>query len=76
MKFSLKQKALLITTAMIGGSVLLVGAIAFILQNVPADTIANAFAFGFVSWMVYLLYSITLNRLEYQETLKKLNEKG
>ena len=76
MKLSLKQKALLITAALISGSVLAVGAITFVLQNVSADTIANAFVLGFVSWMFYLLYSITLNRLEYQETLKKVNEKG
>jgi len=76
MKLSLKLKALLITFGLIGGSLLSVGAIAFVLQNVPAETIANAFGFGFIAWLVYILYAITLNRLEYQETLKKLNEKG
>lgn len=76
MKLSLKLKALLITFGMIVLAIVGAGAIAFVLQNVPAETIADAFGFGFISWLVYLLYSITLNRLEYQETLKKINEKG
>ena len=74
MKLSLKQKALLITIAIIGGAFLSVGAITLVVQNVPAETIANAFGYGFIAWLVYLMYGLTLSRLEYQETLKKLNE--
>jgi len=74
MKLSLKLKALLFTFGMLGCSLIGVGAIVFILQTVSAEVIANVFMFGFVGWMVYILYTITLNRLEYEETLKKMKE--
>lgn len=74
MVLTIKQKALLITAGMIAGAFLAVGALVLILKNVPAEVIGNAFLAIFVSWMIYLLYQITLNRLEYQESLKKLSE--
>lgn len=74
MVLTIKQKALLITASMIAGVFLLASAFIFILQNVPAETIGNVCLLGFVSWIVWLFYQITLNRLEYQETAKKLNE--
>jgi len=75
MKLSLKLKALLITFGMLALSIAGAGAVVFVLQNVPAETIANAFGFGFIAWMVYLLYAITLNRLEYNEKLKEFAKK-
>jgi hypothetical protein len=76
MKLSLKQKALLFTLGMLGLSFIGVGAIVLILETLPAEVIAKVFMFGFIGWFVYLLYCITLSRLEYEETLKKINEKG
>ncbi len=74
MTLSLKQKAMLITAGIIAsafaGSLL----VAFIVANVSAETIGYVCGIGFCSWFVYLFYAITLNRLEYQESLKKLSE--
>lgn len=74
MKLSLKQKALLVTLGILGCSFIGVGAIVFILETVSAEVIGKTFVLGFIGWMIYLLYSITLSRLEYEETLKKLKE--
>ena len=75
MKLSLKQKALLITTGLCAGAIIVANLIRFIIQNVSTEVITNAIGFGFIGFFGYMLYQITLNRLEYQETLKKLNEK-
>jgi len=75
MKLSLKLKALLFTFGILGLAFAGVGAIVFVLHTVSAEVIIDAFMFGFISWLVYILYCVTLNRLEYQETLKKINEK-
>jgi len=76
MKLSLKQKALLMTTGMVAGAIIGVNLIKSIIENVSTEVLTNAIGLGFVGFFGYMLYSITLNRLEYQETLKKLNEKG
>jgi hypothetical protein len=72
---SLKQKALLQTLGMF--ALVIVGSVAvsFILANVSAATIANAFGVGAIAFLGYLFYNVTLSRLEYNETLKKMTEK-
>ena len=75
MKLSLKQKALLITLAVLVGTIAGSFALAFILVNVTAETIGNVFMGGVLGFFVYLFYSIILNRLEYQESMKELNKK-
>jgi hypothetical protein len=75
MKLSLKLKALLITTGMFAGAIIVVNLIRFIFQNVSIEVLINVAGTGIIVFFMYMLYQITLSRLEYQETLKKLNEK-
>jgi len=76
MKLSLKQKALLTTLGLLISIFLGAGLVVLIFENFSAQVIGNVMAGGFLAWVVYLLYCITLNRLEYEETLKNLNKKG
>ena len=72
---SLKQKALLQTLGMFALVIVVSYAVAFILANVSAATIANAFGVGAIVFLAYMFYNLTLSRLEYNETLKKMTEK-
>jgi hypothetical protein len=49
--------------------------VAFIIANFSAIVLFNALGLGLFAWFGYLFYSITLSRLEHQETLKELNKK-
>jgi len=71
---SLKIKALLHTIAIISVAVLTASGVSFILNHVSTETVLNALGFAVVGMFVYLLYSITLSRLEYNEKLKELKE--
>ena len=71
---SLKIKALLHTIALMSVAVLAASGVSFILNHVSTETLLNAFGFGFVGAFVYLFYSITLSRLEYNEKLKEMKE--
>ena len=75
MKLSLKQKAVLITTGMISSIMLGSLTVTFILQNVSAEIITNFVGAGLVAFLIWAFYGVVLSRLEYNETLKKLNEK-
>lgn len=76
MKLSLKQKALLITTGLFAGAIFTAHLVTFIIQNVSTEVLADVAGGGIIGFFLYMLYQITLNRLEYKETLKKLNEKA
>ena len=75
MTLSIKQRALLITLGILGCAIAGSLAVAFIFANVSAAVIGDVVGAALIGWFVYLLYAITLNRLEYQETLKKLTSK-
>lgn len=75
MKLSIKQKALLVTFGLLGSMILGSGLVVLILQNVSTQFIGNTLGAGFLAWVVYLLYCITLNRLEYEESVKNLSKK-
>lgn len=70
MKLSLKLKALLITTGMIAGAIIGVNLIKFIVQNVSTEALVNIAGMGICGFFVYMLYQITLSRLEYNEMTK------
>ena len=75
MKLSLKQKALLQTVGLFALSLVGAAIVAFIIANFSAIVLFNALGLGLFAWFGYLFYSITLSRLEHQETLKELNKK-
>jgi hypothetical protein len=70
---TVKQKALLQTAGIIavivGGSV----GISLILQMLTPNQIITGFAVLSIAALAYSMYGVVLSRLEYQETLKKLN---
>lgn len=74
MKLSLKQKALLMTIGILSSIVIGSLVVTFIIANVSAQTIINAFILGSLSLLIWAIYGIVLSRLEYQEKLKELNE--
>jgi hypothetical protein len=75
MKFTIKQKALLTTFGMLISIFLGSGLVILIAENFSAQTIGTVLGMGFMSWVVYLLYCITLSRLEYEESVKNLSKK-
>jgi hypothetical protein len=76
MKLSLKQKALLQTLGMFALAMVAAVAVAFVVANVSTIVLFNVLGVGAFAWFGYLFYSITLSRLEHQETLKQINEKS
>jgi FtsH-binding integral membrane protein len=72
---SLKQKALLQTIGMFALVIVVSYVVTFILANVSAATIANAFGVGSIAFLAYMFYSVTLSRLEYNAKLKEMTEK-
>jgi fatty acid desaturase len=75
MQLSLKQKALAQTLGLFALAIVGAVAVAFIIANFSAIVLFNALGVGLFAWFGYLFYSITLSRLEYNETLKKMTEK-
>ncbi len=71
---SLKQKALLITLGLFALAAVAGYTVGFILANVSTQTIINALAIGFFVFFGWVLYGVTLSRLEYQESLKELKK--
>lgn len=76
MQLSLKQKALLQTLGVFALAIAASVAVAFIISNFSAIVLFNALGVAAFTWFGYLFYSVTLSRLEHQETLKQLNKKG
>ena len=72
---TLKQKALLITFGLLISIFVGSGLVVLIFKNFSVQIIGNIIGIGFMSWVVYLLYCITLGRLEYEETIKNLHKK-
>ena len=75
MNLSIKQKALLQTLGLFALAIVVTSIVSFILMYVSTKVLLNAIGIGIFVWLAYMFYSITLSRLEHQETLKKLNEK-
>ena len=70
---TVKQKALLQTAGIIA---IIIGSsvgISLILQMLTPDQIINGFAVLSIAALAYSMYGVVLSRLEYEETLKKLN---
>jgi uncharacterized membrane protein len=75
MTLSLKQKAILATAGFIASVVAGSFAITYILQNVSAETLGFIGGGAMCAWFVYIFYSITLNRLEYEQKLTEITRK-
>jgi len=75
MQLSLKQKALFQTIGLFALAIPVAMIVTFIVSNVSTVVLLNVLGVAAFTWFGYLFYSITLSRLEHQETLKKLNKK-
>jgi hypothetical protein len=72
---SLKIKALLQLVGLVAAGIAGAELVHFITTFVPRETIINAIQFGCIGGLLYVCYSLILSRLEYQESLDKLNKK-
>ena len=75
MKLSNKLKALAQLIGLIAAGILGSELLAYITSNVPRETIFTAIQFGLIGGLLYLCYGLLLARLDYQDTLNKLNKK-
>lgn len=75
MKLSLKQKALLQTVGFLLTAIVAAGIVNLILEYVPTHIIFNGMMAGVFGWIMYLIYSIVLLRLESEEAVKQRSEK-
>ena len=75
MKFSLKQKALAQTIGLFALAIPVAIIVTYILTNVSTVILLNALGVVLFVWFGYLFYTVTLSRLEHQETLKELDQK-
>lgn len=71
---SLKLKAFIQLIGMILTAIAGFAIVNFIVQGVPKETIWTAIQCGLIGGLLYLCYSVILARLEYNESLKKLND--
>jgi hypothetical protein len=75
MTLSIKQKAMLIALGTVAAAVTGSIFIAFVVMNVSRDTLAYVCLSAVCGWFVYIFYTITLSRLEYDERSKEMFEK-
>ena len=71
---SLKIKALIQLIGLILAAVAGASIVNFIIKDVPAETLLIGLQFGLLGGLLYMCYGVILSRLEYNESLKKLND--
>jgi hypothetical protein len=70
---TVKQKALLQTAGIVAGILVSSIGVTLILEQLTREQILFTLGAGSIALLVYSMYGVVLSRLEYQETLKKLN---
>ena len=71
---SLKIKALIQLIGLILAAVAGASIVNFFIKDVPAETLLTGLQFGLLGGLLYMCYGVILSRLEYNESLKKLND--
>lgn len=71
---NIRVKAALLTAGMLAASTIIFLAIGVIVNGLTSDQVIMLVGLGFVGFCIYMLYGITLNRLEYQEKLKEIRD--
>ena len=72
---NLKVKALAIMAGIFGGTILVVGLFQIALETYGVRAVGNVIVSGFMLGLCYMMYSLILNKFEYDEKLKELNSK-
>ena len=70
---TVKQKALLQTAGIVAGILVSSIGVTLILEQLTREQILFTLGAGSIALLVYSMYGVVLSRLEYEETLKKLN---
>jgi hypothetical protein len=74
---TVKQRAILQTAGIVAGILVSSIGVTLILEQLTRDQILFTLGAGSIALLVYSMYGVVLSRLEYEETLKKLdNLKG
>jgi hypothetical protein len=71
---NIKLRAAVRTAALFAIATLVPLAIMFLLR-LDAETLYELFLLAFVSWMVWVVYSINLGQLETEEQIKEMQER-
>ena len=69
---NIRVKAALLTAGMLAASTIIFLAIGLIINGLTSDQVIMLVGIGFIGFAIYMLYSITLNRLEYEDKLKEI----
>ena len=73
---NIRVKAAVRTVLILSGFALVSVAVHLILKYTPPEMIAPALATVAIGAMVYLLYTIVLGQVRFEEILKSINSKG
>ena len=74
---TVKQRAILQTAGIVAGILVSSIGVTLILEQLTRDQILFTLGAGSIALLIYSMYGVVLSRLEYEETVKKLdNLKG
>ena len=71
---NIRVRAALHTAGFLAAGIISVLAIHQLISVMTADQVQMVFGVVFIGFVVYCLYSITLNRLEYEQKLKEIRD--
>jgi len=71
---SLKLKAFLQLVGILATSVTVALLLTLITTYVPKETIITLVEFGFIGVLLYMIYTIILSRLEYEDRIKSITQ--
>jgi Na+-transporting methylmalonyl-CoA/oxaloacetate decarboxylase beta subunit len=70
---TVKQRAILQTAGIVAGILVSSIGVTLILEQLTRDQILFTLGAGSIALLIYSMYGVVLSRLEYEETLNKLN---
>ena len=70
---TVKQRAILQTAGIVAGILVSSIGVTLILEQLTRDQILFTLGAGSIALLVYSMYGVVLSRLEYEETVKKLD---
>jgi hypothetical protein len=73
---NLKVKAVAIVAGLFAGMFIVQAALGLALEAYGSQAVINTFVGGVLMFLVYQMYTLILQRLQHQETLKELSKKG
>jgi hypothetical protein len=72
---NIRVKAALYTAGLLSSGIIIVLAVNRLIEVLTAEQIGTAIMAGLIGFSIYCLYSITLNRLEYEARIKEIQDK-